>query len=129
MDCFAEPVIGRRFAPTRWLAMTTKRAFDPAARGARAVHESDDLAASENENAQNQPSKKSGGYDARRRRQSRRRFRQPRMTAPCIPSVARLAHDLFHHIGLRANLPASVRAPHLKIASHVLMLSNKIAIP
>ena len=21
-DCFAEPVIGRRFAPTRWLAMT-----------------------------------------------------------------------------------------------------------
>jgi hypothetical protein len=26
MDCFAEPVIGRRFAPTRWLAMTA----DPA---------------------------------------------------------------------------------------------------
>src|SRR5450756_2892278 len=25
MDCFAEPVIGRRFAPTRWLAMTTNR--------------------------------------------------------------------------------------------------------
>jgi hypothetical protein len=24
MDCFAEPVIGRRFAPTRWLAMTPK---------------------------------------------------------------------------------------------------------
>jgi hypothetical protein len=23
MDCFAEPVIGRRFAPTRWLALTT----------------------------------------------------------------------------------------------------------
>ena len=23
LDCFAEPVIGRRFAPTRWLAMTT----------------------------------------------------------------------------------------------------------
>jgi hypothetical protein len=22
MDCFAEPVIGRRFASTRWLAMT-----------------------------------------------------------------------------------------------------------
>jgi hypothetical protein len=22
MNCFAEPVIGRRFAPTRWLAMT-----------------------------------------------------------------------------------------------------------
>jgi hypothetical protein len=22
MDCFAEPVIGRRFAPTRWIAMT-----------------------------------------------------------------------------------------------------------
>jgi hypothetical protein len=22
MDCFAEPVIGRRFVPTRWLAMT-----------------------------------------------------------------------------------------------------------
>jgi hypothetical protein len=25
MDCFVEPVIGRRFAPTRWLAMTTLR--------------------------------------------------------------------------------------------------------
>src|SRR5258706_11807425 len=25
LDCFAEPVIGRRFAPTRWLAMTLKR--------------------------------------------------------------------------------------------------------
>jgi hypothetical protein len=25
MDCFAELVIGRRFAPTRWLAMTKKR--------------------------------------------------------------------------------------------------------
>jgi hypothetical protein len=24
MDCFAEPVIGRRFAPTRWLAMTVR---------------------------------------------------------------------------------------------------------
>jgi len=24
MDCFAEPVIGRRFAPTRWLAMTSQ---------------------------------------------------------------------------------------------------------
>jgi hypothetical protein len=24
MDCFAEPVIGRRYAPTRWLAMTVK---------------------------------------------------------------------------------------------------------
>jgi hypothetical protein len=24
MDCFAEPVIGRRVAPTRWLAMTDK---------------------------------------------------------------------------------------------------------
>jgi hypothetical protein len=24
MDCFAEPVIGRRFAPTRWLAMTLR---------------------------------------------------------------------------------------------------------
>jgi hypothetical protein len=23
MDCFAEPVIGRRLAPTRWLAMTS----------------------------------------------------------------------------------------------------------
>jgi hypothetical protein len=22
LDCVAEPVIGRRFAPTRWLAMT-----------------------------------------------------------------------------------------------------------
>src|SRR5215216_1446974 len=26
VDCFAEPVIGRRFAPTRWLAMTAERA-------------------------------------------------------------------------------------------------------
>jgi hypothetical protein len=26
MDCFAEPVIGRRFAPTRWLAMTCEGA-------------------------------------------------------------------------------------------------------
>jgi hypothetical protein len=26
MDYFAEPVIGGRFAPTRWLVMTTKRA-------------------------------------------------------------------------------------------------------
>jgi hypothetical protein len=25
MDCFAEPVIGRRFAPTRWLAMTKSK--------------------------------------------------------------------------------------------------------
>src|ERR1700676_1597083 len=25
MDCFAEPVIGRRFAPTRWLAMTVSQ--------------------------------------------------------------------------------------------------------
>src|ERR1700736_2062687 len=25
LDCFAEPVIGRRFAPTRWLAMTAAR--------------------------------------------------------------------------------------------------------
>jgi hypothetical protein len=24
MDCFAEFIIGRRFAPTRWLAMTKK---------------------------------------------------------------------------------------------------------
>src|SRR5258708_13881370 len=24
LDCFAEPVIGRRYAPTRWLAMTEK---------------------------------------------------------------------------------------------------------
>jgi hypothetical protein len=27
MDCFAEPVIGRRFAPTRWLAMTAEVGF------------------------------------------------------------------------------------------------------
>ena len=27
LDCFAEPVFGRRFAPTRWLAMTTLDAF------------------------------------------------------------------------------------------------------
>jgi hypothetical protein len=25
MDCFAEPVIGRRFAPARWLAMTVSQ--------------------------------------------------------------------------------------------------------
>jgi hypothetical protein len=25
LDCFVEPVIGRRFAPTRWLAMTDKQ--------------------------------------------------------------------------------------------------------
>jgi hypothetical protein len=25
VDCFAEPIIGRRFAPTRWLAMTVSR--------------------------------------------------------------------------------------------------------
>jgi hypothetical protein len=24
LDCFAEPVIGRRFEPARWLAMTTE---------------------------------------------------------------------------------------------------------
>jgi hypothetical protein len=29
MDCFvAEPVIGRRFAPTRWLLAMTKPAID-----------------------------------------------------------------------------------------------------
>jgi hypothetical protein len=27
MDCFAEPVIGPRFARTRWLAMTKKYGF------------------------------------------------------------------------------------------------------
>ena len=25
IDCFVEPVIGRRYAPTRWLAMTVVR--------------------------------------------------------------------------------------------------------
>jgi hypothetical protein len=30
MDCFAEPVIGRRFAPTRWLAMTEITSGRPA---------------------------------------------------------------------------------------------------
>jgi hypothetical protein len=29
MDCFAEPVIGPRFAPTRWLAMTAERRESP----------------------------------------------------------------------------------------------------
>ena len=29
LDCFAEPVIGRRFAPTRWLAMTGPARPDP----------------------------------------------------------------------------------------------------
>jgi hypothetical protein len=28
MDCFAEPVIGRRFAPTGWLAMTALGLFE-----------------------------------------------------------------------------------------------------
>src|ERR1700674_3540049 len=41
MDCFAEPVIGRRFAPTRWLAMTMKSATSdhlaPAAGKRRAI--------------------------------------------------------------------------------------------
>jgi hypothetical protein len=34
MDCFAEPVIGPRFARTRWLAMTKKkdRIADPVLR-------------------------------------------------------------------------------------------------
>jgi hypothetical protein len=27
LDCFAEPVIGPRFARTRWLAMTDSRVF------------------------------------------------------------------------------------------------------
>jgi hypothetical protein len=27
LDCFAQPVIGRRFAPTRWLAMTHPSQF------------------------------------------------------------------------------------------------------
>ena len=31
MDCVAEPVIGRRFAPTRWLAMTVLRETAPVA--------------------------------------------------------------------------------------------------
>jgi hypothetical protein len=41
MDCFAEPVIGRRFAPTRWLAMTeedvpdTMNGYFPTHRGGR----------------------------------------------------------------------------------------------
>jgi len=34
LDCFAEPVIGRRFAPTRWLAMTGRKS-PPSFRGAR----------------------------------------------------------------------------------------------
>jgi hypothetical protein len=29
LDCFAEPVIGRRFAPTRWLAMTVVAGAEP----------------------------------------------------------------------------------------------------
>jgi hypothetical protein len=27
LDCFAEPVIGRSFAPTRWLAMAMKNPY------------------------------------------------------------------------------------------------------
>ena len=38
MDCFAEPVIGRRFAPTRWLAMTVVQ--DTASRSRRAFRAS-----------------------------------------------------------------------------------------
>jgi len=29
IDCFAEFIIGRRFAPTRWLAMTAEPPFAP----------------------------------------------------------------------------------------------------
>jgi hypothetical protein len=29
LGCFAEPVIGRRFAPTRWLAMTENPRYAP----------------------------------------------------------------------------------------------------
>jgi hypothetical protein len=41
MDCFAEPVIGRRYAPTRWLATTTGAMDCFAASGA---HSRDPLA-------------------------------------------------------------------------------------
>src|SRR5216683_3813989 len=34
MDCFAEPVIGRAFRATRWLAMTSKHTFTPPRREA-----------------------------------------------------------------------------------------------
>src|SRR6266536_240936 len=37
MDCFAEPVIGRRFAPTRWLEMTNALLRRRFARGGGAV--------------------------------------------------------------------------------------------
>jgi hypothetical protein len=43
MDCFAEPVIGRRVAPTRWLAMTVREAratLSPSLRGALATKQS-----------------------------------------------------------------------------------------
>ncbi len=42
MDCFAEPVIGRRFAPTRWLAMTLSGClkFECVAMGRNAPHSS-----------------------------------------------------------------------------------------
>jgi hypothetical protein len=35
VDCFAEPVIGRRFAPTRWLAMTRRMRYFPTHFGGR----------------------------------------------------------------------------------------------
>src|SRR6185437_13933073 len=35
MDCFAEPVIGRRYVPTRWLAMTASAPNRPAAQAYR----------------------------------------------------------------------------------------------
>jgi hypothetical protein len=39
VDCFAEPVIGRRFAPTRWLAMTWRgRALSSQGKHFRATH-------------------------------------------------------------------------------------------
>jgi hypothetical protein len=41
MDCFAEPVIGRRYAPTRWLAMTMwmlwVRQINPTGKSAKPV--------------------------------------------------------------------------------------------
>jgi hypothetical protein len=37
MDCFAEPVIGRRFAPTRWLAMTVQKTLRVSAGAAPTV--------------------------------------------------------------------------------------------
>jgi len=40
VDCFAEFIIGRRLAPTRWLAMTKDLSADPVIASALLTHSS-----------------------------------------------------------------------------------------